>query len=75
MQGTVVTAGRARAVAIGTGQNTAIGQIRQAHCSTVLPQSMETLANLRLAAPLSCLTREWSHQTVHCPALLHGSGW
>jgi len=28
MQGTVVTAGRARAVVVGTGQNTAIGQIR-----------------------------------------------
>ena len=32
MQGTVVTAGRARAIAIGTGQDTAIGQIRQARC-------------------------------------------
>ncbi|CAK0785211.1 Calcium-transporting ATPase 3, endoplasmic reticulum-type [Coccomyxa viridis] len=32
--GTVVTAGRARAVAIGTGQNTAIGQIRDAMAET-----------------------------------------
>ncbi len=30
MQGTVVTAGRARAVVVGSGQNTAIGKIRRA---------------------------------------------